>query len=91
VAGPIRLSVRSIDLPEAHVRELVLQRPGTFTLERLPEGRYLLAAFRDRDSSGAFDAGQPFPFAPAERFVEVPDTLKIRARWGIEGVPVRLR
>lgn len=89
--GPLRVGIRSVDLAAPVVREIGLQRAGVFEFDRLPEGRYVVGAYRDRDSSGTYGSGRPFPFRPAERFVQVPDTLKVRARWGVDGVPVRLR
>jgi hypothetical protein len=67
-------------------RMVRLQGAGRFTIDRLPEGRYVLSAFRDTDNSGRYSPGLPFPFQPSERFVVDSDTIKVRARWGVEGI-----
>ena len=64
----------------------ILGGPGKFTMDGLPEGRYMLSAFRDVDSSGAYSPGLPFPFHASERFVVGSDTIKVRARWAVEGI-----
>ena len=68
-----------------------MEQPGAFVLDRLVEGKYVLSAFRDADSSGTYTYGLPYPFAPSERFVVYPDTVKVRARWDVEGVAIRFR
>jgi hypothetical protein len=35
------------------------------------------------------DAGRVFPYRPAEPFTVGRDTIKVRARWPVEGVIVR--
>lgn len=66
-----------------------LARPGSFEFANLPEGKYQLSAFRDFDGDGRFGYGRPFPFTPSERFAVYPDTVKVRARWPLEGVVIR--
>ncbi len=64
---------------------------GTFIFPEILEGRYVLQAYRDQNMNGRFDFGLPFPFAPAERLSALTDTLKVRARWPLEGVRIELR
>ncbi len=68
-----------------------LERPGHFEIAELREGRYTISAFIDADSSGDYSYGSIFPFRSAERFAVVGDTLKVRARWGLEGIVVDFR
>jgi Bacterial Ig-like domain len=65
--------------------------PGPFQLNRLPEGKYTLDAFRDRNENGRFDPGSVFPYQRSERFAVYQDTLKLRARWPLEGVKLHLQ
>ena len=83
--------VTAIPLSSKTVRpyQRILPKPGTFEFNDLPEDKYLLSAFIDADSNGVYSYGKPFPFRPSERFVEYPDTLKVRARWPLEGVTIR--
>jgi hypothetical protein len=66
-----------------------LRSAGEIHFEYLLEGQYVLQAFRDRDANGKYSHGKAFPFVPSERFAVYPDTIKIRARWPVEGVVVR--
>lgn len=63
---------------------------GEFTFDYLLEGQYVLEAFCDRDGNGKYSPGKSFPYAPSERFAVYPDTIKVRARWPVEGIVLRL-
>lgn len=89
--GQIFLTATRILSPTPTVRTLRMNEPGKFRFDQLPEGRYTLSAFRDRDSSGMFSFGKPAPFVPSERFAISSDTLKVRARWAVEGVVVKFK
>jgi hypothetical protein len=65
---------------------MTLEGEGSFLFSSLPEGRYIVEAYRDEDGSGTYSYGLPFPFRPSERFVVGSDTLKVRPRWSAEGV-----
>jgi uncharacterized protein (DUF2141 family) len=86
--GRIYLMAEGVD--GSRKQKIRLEAPGSFKFERLPEGRYTLSAFRDGDNSGSFSTGRPFPFVPSERFLIGSDTLKVRARWAVEGVTITL-
>lgn len=89
--GNIVLTATRVASSPSLQKHLILREPGGFMLELLPEGLYTLQAYRDRDSSGSYTFGSPHPFRRAERFVVYADTLKVRARWGVEGVTVRFK
>ena len=89
--GRIYLTASSIDLNRARQKTVRLERPGIFKIDRLAEGKYVINSFRDADSSGSYSFGLPYPFIASERFAVFPDTLKVRARWGVEGVLVRFK
>ena len=59
---------------------------GKFVFNRLPEGRYALKAFDDRNSNLQHDAGIVFPLIRAEHFTLYHDTIRVRPRWPIDGV-----
>lgn len=84
--GKIVVSVQSVDLVPPRSASAVIGGPGPFALAELVEGKYAVQAYRDADGNGIYSPGQPFPFVPSERFTVYPDTLKVRARWGMEGV-----
>jgi len=64
---------------------------GRYIFENAVEGQYALRCFRDRDRNGKYSFGNPYPFVPSERFTVYPDTIKVRARWPVEGVNVRFK
>jgi hypothetical protein len=86
--GEIFLTATKVASAPRVQRTVRLPRPGKFSMSALPEGRYTLDAFRDRDSSRTYSSGRPFPFQPSERFTVSPDTVKVRARWAVEGVRI---
>ncbi len=89
--GPVRVTASSIDLSTPVKRAVGLRRPGPFLIDRIPEGRYRLDAFADVDSSGAYRYGLPHPFRPSAPFGVGPDSVKVRARWGVQGATIILR
>lgn len=91
IRGDIVVEAHPVQSRHTMTGKIRLAEVGPFTFDRLPEGGYTIDAYRDRDSSGNYSYGQPFPFIPSERFVVLEDTLKVRARWGVEGVQLRLR
>lgn len=89
--GMIFLIAENVGSVSQRTFTMPLSRPGEFAFRNLGEGQYLLRAYRDRNGNGLFDPGRPFPFQPSERFAVYPDTLKLRARWPLEGVTVELK
>jgi hypothetical protein len=87
--GDIVLTALRVQTQSSSTASLRLKQPGAFKLEQLPEGYYTLRAYRDRDASGGYSFGRAFPFQPAERFAVYRDTVKVRARWAVEGVVIR--
>jgi hypothetical protein len=71
--------------------ESKLDTQGNFSFPHLTEGQYVLEAFRDKDGDGRYTFGKTYPYRPSERFAVYPDTIKVRARWPVEGVLVRLK
>lgn len=59
---------------------------SSFALEHLPEGKFVLWAYRDMDGDGIYDHGSLNPFAYSERFTVHPDTIQVRARWETGGL-----
>jgi hypothetical protein len=64
---------------------------GKFVFPIVAEGHYVFQAFRDRNKNGMYDSGKPFPFIFSERLSPLSDTLKVRARWPLEGVKIQLK
>ncbi|MBP1646832.1 MAG: hypothetical protein H6Q30_277 [Bacteroidetes bacterium] len=90
-AGRIVVTVAGIDATDVRRKSISIPAPGGFLLDQLPEGKYVVSAFRDADDSGTYSYGLPFPFKPAERFAVYQDSVKVRARWGVQGVVISLK
>jgi hypothetical protein len=90
-AGPVRVVARNAASSEGKEYEVRLDRAGPFVLRDIPEGKYILSAYRDRNGDGQYNIGRVVPFKPSERFTQYADTLKLRARWPLEGVTMWLR
>ncbi len=71
--------------------EAKLHHPGRFEMTNLTEGFYVLSVSRDDDNNGRYSFGRPIPFQPSEIFSFYPDTLRIRARWPLQGVVIHLK
>jgi len=89
--GPVYVSAAMLESSPPESRVLRLIRPGSYLLDRLPEGKYTVSGFLDLDSSGTFTSGRPFPYTPSEPFSVYMDTVKVRARWSVENVNLLFR
>ena len=89
--GRIVLTASSINITPRHSSTIRMESPGPFALAELPEGKYTISAFSDSGGSGEYGFGVPSPFRPSDRFTVFPDTIRVRARWGVEGVLVKFR
>ena len=69
----------------------VTDTSGYFLFPQIAEGRYVFQSFRDRNNNGKYDPGKPFPFIYSERLSSFSDTLKVRARWPLEGVIIKMK
>ncbi|MBI3193531.1 MAG: Ig-like domain-containing protein [Ignavibacteriae bacterium] len=72
-------------------RQLVVRKSGSFLFDNLEEGKYVLSVFVDSDGNEAYTHGTLIPFQLSERFMFYSDTLKVRARWSVEGVNIRVK
>ncbi len=88
---PIYITASTIDLNPKVQRTIRRERPGPFAMDRLPEGKWTVEGFIDEGRNAKYDYGQPFPFKPSAPFGVSPDTVKVRARWGVQGVILDLR
>ncbi|HTY58204.1 MAG TPA: Ig-like domain-containing protein, partial [Bacteroidota bacterium] len=89
--GEIFLTASSINTTPVYASTIRMAEPGPFALDRLPEGKYTITAFRDSAGVPAYGFGLPWPFRASDRFTVYRDTIRVRARWGVEGVLVKFR
>lgn len=64
-------------------------KEGRFSFNNLPEGKYTIEAFIDKNSNLKYDCGKINPFEFSEYFTVYPDTINLRARWPIENVIIK--
>jgi hypothetical protein len=94
--GSISGLVISPDSTAPVVLELLPQRAGLpvrritlapgdslFRFERIPEGRYQLRAFIDRNANQQWDGGQLMPYIPPEPLIWLAEPLQARPRWDV--------
>ncbi|MEX1139212.1 MAG: Ig-like domain-containing protein, partial [Bacteroidota bacterium] len=84
--GPVVIKALDVAKKAVIVQTLTIPGPGNFSFGSLLEGQYTLEAYKDRNGNGSYDAGNVFPFQISERFTMYSDTLRLRARWPVEGV-----
>ena len=89
--GNLVVIAESVGGREQRAYSVTLNKAGVFMLPEIRGGRYTLRAFRDSDMNESYDPGKPFPFMKSERFNVYADTLKLRARWPIEGLGLELK
>ncbi len=89
--GKMIIRAESPGKKEAVVYTTAATTQGSFVLSEMKDGQYVLSAFRDANGNGKHDRGLPFPFIQSERFTVYPDTLKLRARWPLEGVKLEIK
>ena len=90
-AGTVYVTASMIDTKGGASYTVPADATGHFFIPAIRDGRYVLQAFRDRNNNGKFDAGRPFPFVHSERISGISDTLKVRARWPLEGARINMR
>lgn len=89
--GELYVFARPISTRNGAKRVVTLPHPDEFSFTGLPEGKYVVEGFRDADGDGRYSYGKLEPYTLSERFAVHPETLKIRARWPVEGANLFLR
>ena len=80
------IEAQNINDKKQPVLKVKVSESGKFSFTQLPEGRYTLKAFDDLNKNLINDAGRIFPFVRSEQFSHYIDTIRVRARWPVDGV-----
>jgi hypothetical protein len=88
--GDLFVIARNVAKRDSKEYQVRLGQDGPFAVRSIVEGKYILFCYRDRNGNMKYDSGLLHPYQPSERFVQYPDTLKVRARWPLEGVDLKL-
>ena len=89
--GSLYVCAIPVDKKNINSQIINTEKNGKFTFPQIVEGKYTFQAFRDRNRNGKYDVGKPFPFIYSERQSLITDTLKVRARWPLEGVVIQMK
>ncbi len=65
--------------------EIWAKDSSEYKFDKIMPGIYTLRLYRDEDGNERYSFGAAFPFEPAERYYQYPDSIKVRARWFDEG------
>ncbi len=93
IGGEGRFVVEATEPGEAaqKVYSTITDSTKKYSIDNIPAGLYVLSAFRNKSGKKKYDYGKPFPFCFSAPFGYYPDTLKVRARWPIEGVKLKVK
>jgi len=65
-------------------------KTSAYSFERIEAGSYTLWYYFDKDSSSTYDNGWLYPYRNSEEFKFYKDTLKLRPRWGLMDVDLKI-
>ncbi len=60
-----------------------IDESGMFIINWVPEGKYKLGGYVDRDKNGRYSPGSLNPFIFSEPYIIQDDTLRVRKRWDL--------
>ena len=84
------VTARSLGGRSTWSTQVAADATGAFIIPAITEGKYILQAFEDTNGNGAYDTGSPWPYRMSEPLGMLSDTLKVRARWPLDGVILRM-
>ncbi len=85
------VAIKRVDQKSAEARVVRANAAGRFSFDLLEGGRYVLRPHEDANGDGRYDGGLPFPFRPSERVGPASDTLRVRSRWPLDGVTLKMQ
>jgi uncharacterized protein (DUF2141 family) len=88
LAGPFEVRARNHQTKRVFVTRV--EKGNAYTFTALPAGAYEITFFCDRNKNSQWDRGRIKPFASAEPFFHLNDSLAVRARWEQNNVNFRL-
>ncbi len=85
----VMVEIFDVSKVKQKVEWLKTNEVGEFSFDDLPEGKYVIEAFLDKNGNLKYDFGKIKPFEFSEIFTVYPDTITLRARWPIENVVIQ--
>ncbi|MFH0765683.1 MAG: Ig-like domain-containing protein [Calditrichota bacterium] len=83
---PIIMTAQLLSSPKSKIVQTPSNPDGSFKILNLTPGLYRLGAFQDADYNRIYYPGSWEPFAWAERFIFLPDTIQVQERWETGGI-----
>ncbi len=62
---------------------------STYSMDGMPQGKYLLTGYKDKNNNGVYDSGTLLPFSFSEPISVYPDTLTFRGRWELNDINLK--
>lgn len=96
VSGRVRIAKDNLTLVLQNTKDQNISyvtkadKTSTYSFERIEAGSYSLWYYFDKDSSGTYDNGWFYPYRNSEKFNFYQDTLKLRPRWGLTDVDIKI-
>ncbi|MFO7891185.1 MAG: Ig-like domain-containing protein [bacterium] len=78
--GDVYVNLNHIENEEIYYQQKT-NSTGNFKFSKILPGQYTISCFSDKDSSGNYSYGNPYPFRAAERFIVYSDTVLAKPRW----------
>ena len=70
--------------------DAIVNSSSFFKISKIPEGKYYLLVFYDKDGNTIYSQGHLNPYSPSEWFEFLSDTISIRSNWDMEVTDIRL-
>ena len=70
--------------------DAIVNSSSIFKISKVPEGKYYLMVFYDKDGNTKYSQGHLNPYSPSEWFEFFLDTISIRNNWDMEVADIRL-
>ncbi len=70
--------------------DAIVNSSSFFKISNIPEGKYYLLFFYDKDGNTKYSEGHLNPYSPSEWFEFLSDTISIRNNWDMEVADIRL-
>ncbi len=88
---PDPLFARLISFEKENIfHDAIVNSSSFFKVTKVPEGKYYLLFFYDKDGNTKFSKGHLTPYSPSEWFEFLTDTISIRSNWDMEVSDIRL-
>ena len=88
---PKPLFVRLFSFEKENIfHDAIVNSASFFKISKIPEGKYYLLVFYDKDGNTIYSQGHLNPYSPSEWFEFLSDTISIRSNWDMEVADIRL-